>query len=71
MDKFEPVKETYRQAAMLKLKERMAAGEKAEDILQITDKFYLDKVISGLLPMSYLVYDRIMGCSQEDGIIVP
>lgn len=49
----------------------MKAGEKPEDILQITDKFYLDKVVAGLMPMTYTIYDRIMGCSQEDGVTRP
>lgn len=66
MDRFDAVEEKYRQEALRKLKKRIAAGEKPEDILQVSDKFYLDKLVSGVMPISYNIYDRIMGCTDED-----
>lgn len=71
MNEQQLVEPNFRDQAMRRLRSRMKAGEKPEDILQITDKFYLDKVVAGLMPMTYTIYDRIMGCSQEDGVTRP
>lgn len=46
--------------ALEMLKERIAEGETAEDVTKIKDKYYREKVVSGLCPMSALIYTRIM-----------
>ena len=66
---YESVPEKNKQEALVKLQERLAAGENAVEILQIEPthgKYYIDKLCKGLVPMSDLIYDRIMGCSLED-----
>ena len=66
---YESVPEKNKQEALVKLQERLAAGENAVEILQIETthgKYYIDRLCKGLVPMSYLIYDRIMGCSLED-----
>lgn len=62
------VSEQHKQDALRRLDERIHAGhEDPEEILGITDEYYLNKIIQGLGPMSYTIYDRIMLCSAEDG----
>lgn len=46
--------------ALEMLEERIAEGEIAKDITKIKDKYYREKVMRGLCPMSALIYTRIM-----------
>lgn len=60
------VEECFKQEALEKLQERISRGETAKGILKIDNDYYCDKVVNGLVPMSYDIYNRIMGCSVED-----
>lgn len=53
------VQSVEKQQALAVLKERIEAGEDVVKITGIRDKYYRDKVISGLCPMSALVYYRV------------
>lgn len=69
LSNYNEVPERNKQEALVRLQERISAGEQAADILQIEPthgKYYIDKMCKGLVPMSYVIYDRIMGCSLED-----
>lgn len=67
-----PVADRFKKEALIRLKERLDAGETPYEVTGIRDehKFWRDKVITGIAPMSYRVYDRIMQCSLEDKYIV-
>lgn len=58
----------FQQEALKRLHKRMEAGETPADILSIDPihSYYIDKIVQGQTPMSYLIYDRIMCCSDED-----
>ena len=58
----------FQAAAIKRLNERVAAGEDPAKILHIEPRyqFYIDKVCKGLIHLSYELYDRIMGCTEED-----
>ena len=66
MQRFDPSLAEYyvqpleRKKAIEVLKERIEAGEIAKDIIKIKDEYYREKVMSGLCPMSALIYTRIM-----------
>lgn len=62
------VEEKHKQEALKRLHERMAAGESPYDILEIPEKhkYYVDKIVSGLCPMTYALYGRIMNLDLED-----
>ena len=67
MTEYDLVDERFRQEAHARLLKRIAAGETVESILKMPeDDYYVKKIVAGLVPMSYIVYDRIMGCSRED-----
>lgn len=53
---------------MKRLHERMAAGESPYQILGIAEehKYYVDKLVAGLCPISYALYGRIMNLDEED-----
>lgn len=57
-----------RREAMKRLKERMGAGESPYEILGIDKehKYYVDKIVAGLCPISYALYGRIMNLDEED-----
>lgn len=42
------------------LQERIANGESCYDILRIKDKYYCDKIIAGLVPISTIIFRRVM-----------
>lgn len=66
MQRFDPSLAEYyvqpmeKKRALEVLAERIEAGETAEDVTKIKDKYYREKVVSGLCPMSALTYTRIM-----------
>lgn len=62
------VSERPKQAALARLKERMDAGESPYDILGIEKehKYYVDKIVAGLCPLTYALYGRIMNLDEED-----
>lgn len=62
IDHYECIEEKYRQEALYRLRERIAEGEDPYTVLQISreHKFYVDKIIAGLVPFSYTLYSRIM-----------
>lgn len=62
------VDDKFQAAAIKRLNERVAAGEDPATILRIEPKhqFYVDKICKGLIRLSYELYDRIMGCTEED-----
>lgn len=68
LEQYDYVEERFKQKALEKLRERLGAGELAHEVLHITpeEMFYGQKIVDGLVPMSYDVYDRIMGCGIED-----
>lgn len=51
-----------KQDALKYLKFRVSKGEDVYEILGIspTEKYYVDKIVAGLVPMSLVVYNRIM-----------
>lgn len=64
------VDEKFQAAAIARLHERIEAGEDAATILSISPKhkFYIDKICAGHIRLSYELYDRIMGCTEEDKV---
>lgn len=54
------VQNVEKEKALKVLKERINDDEDPEKILRIKDKYYREKVVSGLAPMSALIYKRIM-----------
>lgn len=54
--------------ALKRLHERMDAGESPYQILGIDEqhKYYVDKIVAGLCPISYALYGRIMNLDKED-----
>lgn len=52
-----------------RLKERMDAGEDVYDILKIArrESYYVNKIVQGLMPISYTLYERIMDCIIPTG----
>lgn len=62
------VSEGPRKEAMKRLHERMEAGEDVYEILDIprSEKYYVDKIVAGLVPISYGLYGRIMKLDEED-----
>ena len=67
---YDKVAPKYREEALQRLHERMKRGEKASDILGLDPRyqFYIQKIVDGLVDISYTLYSRIMGCNVEDGI---
>lgn len=57
-----------KQDALKRLHERMDSGEDVFEILEMSEdhKYYVDKIVRGLCPMSYAVYGRIMNLDEED-----
>jgi hypothetical protein len=66
---YDVVAEKFKLQAYKRLKERLAKGEDPHAILKLSDEFYLKKILSGHMELSWTLYDRIMGCSKEDGIV--
>ena len=62
------VGEKPKQKALTRLHERMEAGESPYKILGIEEchKYYVDKLVAGLCPISYALYGRIMNLDEED-----
>lgn len=62
------IDEGPKRAALKRLHERMDAGESPFEILGIDsrEKYYVDKLVSGLCPMSYALYGRILNLDEED-----
>lgn len=62
------VETSFQKQALRRLRERLIAGEDLYEILGIrpNETYYVNKLVSGKVPMSYIIYDRIMGCSIED-----
>lgn len=62
------VEEGPKREALKRLHERMDAGESPFEILGISEneKYYVDKIVSGLCPMTYALYGRIMNLDVED-----
>lgn len=60
--------EKLKERALARLKERIDAGEDPYEILEIDKehKYYVDKIVSGLCPISYALYGRIMEVDIED-----
>lgn len=56
------VDEYDKRDALKYLKFRVSKGEDVYEILGIspTEKYYVDKIVAGLVPMSLVVYNRIM-----------
>lgn len=61
-DNYVTVDEKFRKQALERLNQRIAQGEDPYEILRInpSHKFYVDKILSGLMPLSYTLYSRIM-----------
>ncbi|MCL2630253.1 MAG: hypothetical protein FWD49_01855 [Firmicutes bacterium] len=49
----------HRKEALLMLKNRLARGESAQEILKIDDTYYAEKICSGLMPISPTLYKNI------------
>lgn len=51
-----------KQDALKYLKFRVSKGEDVYEILGIspTEKYYVDKIVAGLIPMTLTIYNRIM-----------
>lgn len=66
------VEDGPKQEAMKRLHERIEAGESPYAILDIETKhkYYVDKIVAGLMPMSYAHYARIMNLDEEDAFDV-
>lgn len=62
------VTEGPKRQALKRLHERMDAGESPYQILGIDEqhKYYVDKIVAGLCPISYALYGRIMNLDEED-----
>lgn len=62
------VAEGPKREALKRLHERMDAGESPCQILGIDEqhKYYVDKLVAGLYPISYALYGRIMNLDEED-----
>jgi hypothetical protein len=62
------VGEGPKREAVKRLNERIEAGESAYDILGIDKehKYYVSKLVAGLVPISYAIYGRIMNLDVED-----
>ena len=71
LSNYSAVSNRHKQEALKRLHERVEQGEKPADVLKMVsprDDYYIDKIMKGFVPMSYLLYDRIMGCSIEDKV---
>lgn len=66
------VDEGPKREALKRLHERMAAGESPFAILGIaeSEKYYVDKIVAGLVPITYALYGRIMNLDEEDAFDV-
>ena len=62
------VEDGPKREALKRLRERMDAGESPYQILDIDEqhKYYVDKLVAGLCPISYALYGRIMNLDEED-----
>lgn len=62
------ITEGPKREALKRLHERMDAGESPYQILGIDEqhKYYVDKIVAGLCPISYALYGRIMNLDEED-----
>lgn len=62
------VDEKPKQEALKRLHERMETGESPYKILGIDErhKYFVDKLVAGLCPISYALYGRIMNLDEED-----
>lgn len=52
--------DNFKVEALLLLHEGMAQGDNPYKIIGINNRYYADKLIAGLTPMSWCVYNRIM-----------
>lgn len=52
--------EQYKAEALVLLHEGIIKGDDPYKIIGISDRYYADKLIAGLTPMSWCVYNRIM-----------
>ena len=68
MEVYNAVEPKFRQEAIKELRRRIEAGEDVHDILQMdaTHDFYIEKIVAGLMPISWDLYNRIMKCDDED-----
>lgn len=66
------VEDGPKREALKHLRERMDAGESPYQILGIDEqhKYYVDKIVAGLCPISYALYGRIMNLDEEDAFDV-
>lgn len=57
-----------KKVALERLRARMEAGESPYKILGVEKchKYYVDKLVAGLCPISYALYGRIMNLDEED-----
>lgn len=62
------VEDGPKREALKRLLERMDAGESPYQILDIDEqyKYYVDKLVAGLCPISYALYGKIMNLDEED-----
>ena len=63
------ISENHRQAMLKRIALRRSRGESDKEITGIQDQhsYYRTKLCDGLIAgVSYTIYDRVMGCSQED-----
>lgn len=62
------VEEGPRREALARLHARMAEGESPYEILGMSEenKYYVDKLVQGLCPISYALYGRILNLDVED-----
>ena len=65
---YDAVAPNFKQEAYARLRKRIAAGEDPKDILRIDDDFYRQKIVDGLVDLSWTLYSRIMGCAEEDNL---
>jgi hypothetical protein len=66
---YDMVAEKFKMQAYKRLEERLAKGEDPHNILKLSDEFYLAKILDERMELSWTLYDRIMGCSKEDGFV--
>lgn len=67
MSEYSIVEDKYRNQALNVLHARIRKGESVSQILKMDeDDYYTQKLINGMCPMSYTVYERIMQCERED-----
>lgn len=67
MTEYSIVENKYRDQALAHLRRRVRNGESVSEILRMDENdYYVQKLLKGMCPMSYVVYERIMQCERED-----